>query len=271
MKRLRVFLVTNETKPDAVHAALEIAAWCRSQGVECAEARPFKDSPPGAVICALGGDGTVLRAASLAAGAGIPVLGVNVGSLGFLSSTPLEGLFPALERIARGEYEVEERMRLSYQAGSLAGTALNDVAVAAVVPRLLEIRLSWRGEPVTTLPSDGLILATPTGSTAYSLSLGGPVVAPTAECIVATPHAAHLCGARPLVFPCDDELRVSVSSDVRLIADGDEVGRVPAGTDITVRRADVRTRLIRPAGAPGFFATLTRKLNWPSADQRRAR
>ena len=270
MKLLRVVLVTNETKPDAVRAASDIAAWCRSHGVACAAAVLPIEPRAGTVACALGGDGTVLRAAALMAG--IPVLGVNVGSLGFLSRTSLGELFPALEQIARGEYEIEERMRLAYSAGVVRGTVLNDVVVAGAAPRLLEIRLAWREGVAVTLPGDGIILATPTGTTAYSLSLGGPIAVPTAECIVVTPHAAHVLGLRSLVFSRDDELRVSAAAEVRLVADGDEVGRIAAGTEIVVRRADAPTLLVRPSGAPGFFDTLTSKLNWPgTADRRRAR
>jgi NAD+ kinase len=151
------------------------------------------------------------------------------------------------------------------------GTALNDLVVAAVVPRLLDVRLAWCGKPATAMLCDGVILSTPTGTTAYSLSLGGPIVAPTAECLVMTPHAAHVLGARSLVFGRDDELRVRASADARLVADGDEVGRVPAGTDIVVRRAAEPTLLICPVGGTDFFSTLTAKLNWPSADPRRAR
>ncbi len=271
MKCTRVLLVANETKPDAVRAGLDIADWCRSRGIECADAVLPIVPTSGTVGCALGGDGTVLRAAALVAGAGIPILGVNVGSLGFLSQTSLDGLFPALERIARGEYEVEERMRLAYTAGDVEGTALNDLVVAAAARRLLEVRLSWGGVPATAMLCDGMILSTPTGTTAYSLSLGGPIVAPTAECLVMTPHAAHILGARSLVFGRDDEIAVCASADARLIADGDEVGRAPAGTNIVIRRAKEPTLLVRPAGGPDFFSTLAAKLNWPSADPRRAR
>jgi len=270
MKLLRLILVTNETKPDAVRAASDVAAWCRSHGVACAAAVLPIEPRAGTVACALGGDGTVLRAAALMAG--IPVLGVNVGSLGFLSRTSLGELFPALEQIARGEYEIEERMRLAYSAGVIRGTVLNDVVVAGAAPRLLEIRLAWREGVAVTLPGDGIILATPTGTTAYSLSLGGPIAVPTAECIVVTPHAAHVLGLRSLVFSRDDELRVSAPAEVRLVADGDEAGRIAAGTEIVVRRADAPTLLVRPSGAPGFFDTLTSKLNWPgAADRRRVR
>jgi len=270
MKLSRLILVTNETKPDAVRAASDIAAWCRSRGVACAPTVAPIEPRAGTVACALGGDGTVLRAAALMAG--VPILGVNVGSLGFLSQTPLGQLLPALEQIARGEYEIEERMRLAYSAGAVRGTVLNDVVVAGTAPRLLEIRLAWHEGVAVVLPGDGLILATPTGTTAYNLSLGGPIAVPTAECIVVTPHAAHVLGLRSLVFSRDDELRVSAPAEVWLVADGDEVGRIAAGTEIVVRRADAPTLLVRPSGAPRFFDTLTSKLNWPgAADRRRAR
>ncbi len=270
MKRPRVLLVVNATKPPAVQAGLDIAAWCLSRGIDCVEAGSAVRASASDLVCALGGDGTVLRAAAIAAGSGAPVLGVNVGSLGFLSQTSLEGLFPALERILAGDVQVEARMRLAYRAGAIEGTALNDLVVAATAPRLLEVRLDWRGVPASTLLGDGIVFSTPTGATAYSLSLGGPIVVPTAECFIVTPHAAHVLGARSIVFPADDELRMRASAEARLVADGDEVARVPAGTDVIIRRAEAATLLVRADG-PGFFATLSHKLNWPSVDPRGAR
>ncbi len=268
-QRLRLFLVVNKTKPAAVRAAAEVADWCRAHGVPCADTELQGDVTAGDVVCALGGDGTVLRAAAIAADRGAAVLGVDVGSLGFLAQTPLDGLLPALERLARGDYEVEARMRLRYRSGEADGTALNDLVVSGLGRRLLELRLDWQGSPATTLLGDGIVVSTPTGTTAYNLSLGGPIVAPTASCLVVTPHAAHVLGGRPVVFAADDELRVRVLGEARLVADGDEVGRVPAGVDITVSRAAAPTLLVRAAGAPGFFSTLSRKLNWPTVDSRR--
>lgn len=272
MKRLQhLFLVVNESKPAAVQAALEAAAWCKAHGIACSSATSADAPSRDDVVCALGGDGTVLRAAALAVGSEAAVLGVNVGSLGFLSQTSLEGLFPALEHLARGDYEIEERMRLHYRAADIEGTALNDLFVASTGPRLLDLILTWNGSQVANFHADGLVFSTPTGATAYSLSLGGPVVVPAADCLVVTPHAAHVLGSRPIVFAAGDKLQMRASAPARLAADGDEVGGVPAGTEIVVRRAETPTRLVRAAGAPGFFATLTRKLNWPSVDPRGGR
>ena len=289
---MKLVLVVNRTKEQAVRAALDIASWCRARGIECVEVsgslREARDAVARAatqasevvacartqasdlVACALGGDGTVLRAAAIAVEHGIPVLGVNVGSLGFLSQTSLDLLFPALESLARGEYSVEGRMRLGFESADCSGSALNDLVVAAVEPRLLKMSLSWGGEPATALSGDGMIFSTPTGTTAYSLSLGGPIVVPTAECLVVTSHAAHVLGVRSLVFSRDDTIQLSASAEVRLVADGDEVGRLPAGREISVRRAANPTLLVRPAGARGFFATLTDKLNWPGTERRQA-
>jgi NAD+ kinase len=271
MKPVRVLLVVNATKPDAVGAATDIAAWCCGHETDCAEVGSATRISARDLVCALGGDGTVLRAAALAAHPGAPVLGINVGSLGFLSQTSLDGVSSALERILRGDYEVEERMRLAYSAGGIEGTALNDLGVSAIAPRLLEMRLSWRGAPASSLLGDGMIFSTPTGATAYSLSLGGPIVVPTADCLLVTPHGAHVLGTRPIVFGGDEELRLRASADARLVADGDDVGRVLAGTDIIVRRAPTPTLLVRAFDGPDFFSTLSRKLNWPSADLRRVR
>lgn len=263
MKPSRILLVTNETKPDAVRAAGEIASWCSARKIECANLLKSAPRVSGAIVCALGGDGTVLRAASLVAGSRLPILGVNVGSLGFLSRASLDQLFPLLERIVRGEYEIEERMRLAFSVTGLEGTALNDVVLAGAELRLAEIRLTRGADEAMAFRGDGLVIATPTGTTAYSLSLGGPIVVPTAQCMVATPHAAHILGLRPLVFLPDDELHVTSSSELRLIADGDSIGRTAAGASILIRRAEAPTLLIRPCGAPGFFSTLAGKLHWP--------
>jgi len=275
MKRLQhLFLVTNTSKPAAVQTALEVASWCAARRVGCAEARGPGDVEMArgldgeVIVCALGGDGTVLRAAAWVADRGAPILGVNVGSLGFLSQTAVDEVVPTLERIARGNYEIEERMRLRYRAGDVEGTALNDLVVSGIGPRLVEVQVAWDGAPASTFLGDGAIFSTPTGATAYALSLGGPIVVPTAECLLLTPHAAHVLGIRPIVFGGDADVVVRTSSEVRLVVDGDEVGRVPAGTEIAVCRAAMPTRLIRPDRGPSFFATLAKKLNWPSGDPR---
>jgi len=264
----RIYFVVNVSKPDTLPVLERMKAWCRSHGIEAipvSEAAPEEDAA--AIVVALGGDGTVLRAAGLFAESGVSILGINIGSLGFLAQVGLDGWEAALEHVYDGHVSIEERMRLAYEAGATRGSVLNDLVVTGTTDsRFCELELSWGDGIVSAYPGDGLILATATGSTAYSLSAGGPVVVPPAACILATPHAAHRLGLRPVIFPPDEVLRLRARTDVQLIADGDFVTALPPDSEITVRRSDRPTRLVRLAEAPSFFRVLDAKLNWADPD-----
>jgi NAD+ kinase len=267
MELSRIFIVANATKPDALRALADLKLWCQDRRIEAvaADSSPPRDSE-GAIVLALGGDGTVLRASSLFQSSTIPILGVNVGSLGFLTQAPLDALTGALEQILADEFAIEERMRLGYEAGPVEGSVLNDLVVTGEgSTAFCELALTWGDGHVAEYPGDGLIVATATGSTAYSLSAGGPVIVPPAACILVTPHASHRLGLRSIVFPPEEILRVAPRSRVRLIADGDLVGRLEPGSDVLVRRFDAPTRLIRLSGATPFFGVLNEKLNWAGA------
>lgn len=268
----RVVLMVNEAKPAAVHAAEILRAWCVRAGVVIKRSIDADvGTADGTIVLALGGDGTVLRAAAWAAPVGIPVLGINVGSLGFLSAAPPESLIASLERVARGEIVIEERMRLAYSAGGLSGSALNELVVCGVgSSRFCELQLSSTKGGTAVYAGDGLIVCTPTGSTAYSLSAGGPIVLPDADSLVVTPHATHALGVRPVVFPPGATLEIAARGAVELIADGDVVGALDGTAGVIVRRSEVTTHLIRFADSPGFFAVLEDKLGW-SGDPRRGR
>ncbi len=269
----RIYFVVNASKPGTLPALGEMKAWCEAHGIA---AIPVSESAPpvdaGAIVVALGGDGTVLRAAALFAESGVPILGINIGSLGFLTQVGLDGWAAALEHVYDDRVSIEERMRLSYEVGRARGSALNELVVTGTTDsRFCELDLSWGDGIVTGYPGDGLILATATGSTAYSLSAGGPVVVPPAACILATPHAAHKLGLRPVIFPADEVLRVRARTEVQLIADGDFATRLPPDSEIVVRRSEHSTRLVRLADAPSFFRVLDAKLNWadPGGHRRR--
>ena len=271
MNLQRIYFVVNTSKPDTLPALEEMTAWCVSRGIE---AMPVSESvsseDPEAIVVALGGDGTVLRAADLFADSGIPILGINIGSLGFLTQAGLDGWTTALEHVYDDRFSIEERMRLRYEAEEARGTVLNDLVVTGTSDsRFCELELSWGDGVVAAYPGDGLILATATGSTAYSLSAGGPVIVPPAACILATPHAAHKLGLRPVIFPADEILRVRPTTEVQLIADGDFVTALPRGSEIVIRRSGRSTRLVRLADAPSFFRILDAKLNWADPDGRR--
>ena len=268
-----MYFVVNAAKPGTLAVFERMRAWCETHAVEAvlvSEAAPADGG--GAIVVALGGDGTVLRAAALFAESGTPILGVNIGSLGFLTQVGLDGWAAALECVYDGEVAIEERMRLVYEADNAVGSVLNDLVVTGTTDsRFCELELLWGDGIVSAYPGDGLILATATGSTAYSLSAGGPVIVPPAACILATPHAAHKLGLRPVIFPADELLRVRPRTEVGLFADGDFVAALPAGAEIGIRRSDRPTRLVRLADSPSFFRVLDEKLNWADPDGRRRR
>lgn len=267
----RIYFVANASKPDTLPVLEEMKAWCGAHGIAAvpvSESAPPHD--PEAIVVALGGDGTVLRAATLFADSGVPILGINIGSLGFLTQVGLDGWAAALEHVHDRRVSIEERMRLSYEVGGTRRSVLNDLVVTGTADsRFCELELSWGGGIVAGYPGDGLILATATGSTAYSLSAGGPVIVPPAACILATPHAAHKLGLRPVIFPADEVLRVQSRTEVQLIADGDFVTALPADSEIVIRRSERPTRLVRLADAPSFFRVLGVKLNWADPSRRR--
>ena len=270
MNLLRIYLVINTTKPQALQTLVALKVWCQENHIEAIPvSEPVVSGDENAVVLALGGDGTVLRAANLFANTASPILGINLGSLGFLTQATIHDLPDVMDKLLGEPFMIEERMRLSYSADDIAGTVLNDIVVTGVKESpFCEIELSWGDGVVSTFPGDGVILATATGSTAYSLSAGGPVIVPPAACILATPHAAHKLGLRPVVFPPEEVIRIIVRTQVRLFADGDYISKFPAGTEFTVRRAEIPTYLIRLGDSPPFFHVLNEKLNWADAGPR---
>jgi len=272
MKIARFYIVTNRTKPETQRALTAMMTWCEARRVEAIPVtETVSDGSDEAVVLALGGDGTVLSAAAMFAETAIPILGVNLGSLGFLTQAGIDELLHAVEHVYDGAFTIEERMRLTYEAPNASGSVLNDLVITGLTDsRFCELELSWGDGLVSAYPGDGLILATATGSTAYSLSAGGPVIVPPAACILATPLAAHKLGIRPVIFPADEALRVRPQTDVLLIADGDPVGEARPGDEVGIQRSNQPTRLIRLSDSPGFFHVLDRKLNWADPEERRS-
>ncbi|MFC2095835.1 NAD(+)/NADH kinase [Candidatus Bipolaricaulota bacterium] len=270
MNLARIYLVTNATKPGALKTLADLKVWCQDHDIDAIPiSEPIQRDDENALVLALGGDGTVLRAAGFASKTGIPVLGVNLGSLGFLTQATMTDLPQVMEKLLDEQILVEERMRLSFSAVDCEGTVLNDVVITGVKESpFCEIELSWGDGVATAFPGDGVILSTATGSTAYSLSAGGPVIVPPAACILATPHAAHKLGLRPIVFPPDEVIHVTMRTLVRLFADGDYICRLAAGAKVVVRRAEIPTYLIRLADSHPFFSVLNEKLNWADDERR---
>ncbi len=222
-------------------------------------------------LITLGGDGTLIRAARFLGGADVPILGVNLGKLGFLTTCQAEEFPETFGRFARGEHRVQARMALEARTWTPNGElgiqvrALNDVVVhKGGYARVLRMRLAAGDEPIARLAADGVVVATPTGSTAYSLSAGGPVVVPTLDSLIVTPVAAHTLAIRPTIFPPDITLSITLDDEqdeVLLTADGQVGIAIPPGHRLTVQRSARPVKLVRFADVT-FFTRLRHKLGW---------
>ena len=222
-------------------------------------------------LITLGGDGTLLRGARLIDGAPVPILGVNLGRLGFLTTCGTENLADALRLLAAKNYVAEARMALHAVALDGKGSnrqewrALNDFVVhKGGFARVVRVGISVNDESIGTYAADGVIVSTPTGSTAYSLSAGGPVVVPTVESILLTPISAHALGVRPLIVPPDAEVSIdtSQSSEALMVTVDGQVGtELVPGEMLVVRRAKDPVHIIRLPGT-SFFDRMRAKLGW---------
>lgn len=228
------------------------------------------------LVLVLGGDGTLLRTAAVAAPFGTPLLGVYLGGFGFLTETTAALLPSQLPAISAGQFAVEERMMLGAAFSSAGGPegdgpllAINDVAVhRGLAGGQLECRVAVDGVEVGCYKGDGLVVATPTGSTAYSLACGGPVVHPEVECIILTPTSLHTLNIRPLVVSPERSIEVrpvgghqALRSGASVTADGRSLGVLTSGSSLTVRRSPYCARFCT-LGQGTFIDRLRRKLKW---------
>lgn len=219
-------------------------------------------------ICTIGGDGTILDAVGLNGDSGIPIIGINMGKLGFLSSISKEGINPALDMILKGSYTIENRTMLMLHNGESLFPgfpfALNDLAIyKSDLQTMLTIRAYINDEFLNSYWADGLILATPTGSTAYSLSCTGPIVVPGSENFLITPIASHNLTVRPVVIRDDARIRINVEGDGEeyFIAMDSRKTKVTGNRELIVTKAGFPVRLVRLPGQH-FFKTIREKLNW---------
>lgn len=225
------------------------------------------------LLMVFGGDGTLLRVARESAGSGTPIVGINAGALGFLTDVQAHQLPLALKQIWAGESVMDTRplIEASGRAGGrkLTETALNDFVISrGAAPRLIELDVTVDGEALTRYRCDGLIVCTPTGSTAYSLSAGGAVVSPTADVFTLTPICPHALSNRSVIVSLDSIVRVKVLServDTIFTADGQRTIPLFAGDVVTIRRSRYSVRLLHLAGS-SFFETLRRKLHWSGSN-----
>ncbi len=280
----RIGIVVKPKKPEAVFLAGELVEWLGKRNIQVYVDAQISPAIPSSFTCprsqmshwadlliVLGGDGTLLSAVRSMEGENIPILGVNLGGLGFLTEITLEEVFPVLERILAGEMEFERRMKLNatvLRQGERVGyySVLNDVVVTSLLARIMHLRASVDGAYVTTYRGDGVIVSTPTGSTAYSLAAGGPIVYPTMDSILITPICPHTLTNRPLLIP--DSARVELTlasqdsdSDVRLTFDG-QVGLALQPQDqVVITKGKEHVLFIKPP-AKDYFQILHTKFKW---------
>jgi NAD+ kinase len=230
------------------------------------------------LLLTFGGDGTLLRGARLLGRRDVPILGVDLGRVGFLNSAPPDGLRAALEDFKAGKFEEERRRTIEvavYDAEGVEqerGRALNDVVVHKVgVARVIQLLASIDDVPIGQYSADGIIVATPTGSTAYSLSAGGPLVMPGVDAMVITAIAPHTLAVRPIVVPGDREIHLKTmrpySDDVLTSFDGQVGTTLEPGGWVSIRQDEQPIRLIR-MGTEGFFQRVRRKLQWGDLSDR---
>jgi NAD+ kinase len=222
-------------------------------------------------LVTLGGDGTLLRGARFLSGRDIPILGVNLGRLGFLTSCQSEDVEDALRNLASGDYVAQPRMALTARAMDQDGQcrkewrALNDFVLhKGGFARVVRLKVFVDDESIGNYAADGIVISTPTGSTAYSLSAGGPVVVPTLESIVITPISPHTLAIRPLLIPADAEVTVEANetpTELMVTVDGQVGTSFVKGEKLKVRKADNPVRIVRFPGAT-FFERMRVKLGW---------
>jgi NAD+ kinase len=251
--------VVNPTLDKAREVLEELRSVAASRGIRVVD--PSDEEIPD-VIVALGGDGTTLRAARIAASRGLPLLGINLGHLGFLSSADPEVLEATVDALREGAFKTEPHMMLSCVAGHggrrlVEIDALNEIVVERAVPsRVVHLKVSVGAEELATYVADGFIVATPTGSTAYSMSAGGPIVDPRLQVMVLTPVCPHTPRWRTVVVGSDAAVGITVLDTTAILsADGQYIDELPLGTELWVRARPDPLEIIRLPGW-GFFLRL---------------
>ena len=281
MKKIAIFAKVHD--PRCVGIAEELVEWLLARGlsplvephlakhISCSYTAKRDDIPEQAdLVVVLGGDGTLISVARLVGDRQVPILGVNLGSLGFLTEITLTEMYPALERCLKGDYEASERMmlRVSLHRGGAeieGRQVLNDVVInKGALARIIDLETEVDGRYLTTFKADGLIISTPTGSTGYSLSANGPIIHPQLDCLVITPICPHTLTNRPIVVSGDALITISLQSvneDVFLTLDGQVGFEVKHGDQIRIQRAERQTRLVQ-SRSKDYFEVLRTKLKW---------
>lgn len=281
-----VGIVVKPNHAEAWQTACELAEWLKARGIRALGRRgiveisngscliePAEDetiSEETGLIVVLGGDGTMISVARLTRGHCPLILGINYGSLGYLTDFRIEEMFPALEAIFAGEFEQDQRVMLDAEHWRgdekiANGRVLNDVVVnKAALARIIEIDVTMNGQFVNHFRADGLIISTPTGSTAYNLSAGGPIIYPSMNALVLTPICPFTLTNRPTVVPDDVELVITLTNDIEgvvLTLDGQVGHELKIGDRVVIKKSKTTFNLVQPANR-NYFDVLRNKLQW---------
>ena len=262
-----VGLWLNTSKPEAQPLSLQIKTWFEARGWDVLTEWNASIERRAQFLISLGGDGTLLQAAREGASFGIPVLGVNLGRLGFLCEIEREDVFSALAKVLRQDYVIQERLMLSAVVKRVGvddqtHLVLNDVVFSREsTDSVITLQANLSGEPTISYPADGLIVSTPTGSTAYSLSAGGPIISPNVHAILLTPLAAHSLSARPVVVSDLEEIEIILASGEQCMVtfDGRHSVRICPGETVIIKTAPIKAQLIR-LGSRSFPQVVREKL-----------
>lgn len=257
---MKVLLEVREGRPAVEQFSRELIAAFRDRNVEVTSRAADAD-----MVVAVGGDGTMLSAAAVALSADLPVLGFNLGTLGFLTTANPEDIDDVVARLAGGDYEIENRMTVAARVHGETFHGVNDVVIEKVdSQRLVELEVAIGGVEFATYRADGLIVASPTGSTAYSFSAGGPLVSPAVDAMVLTPVAAHSLFSRSIVLPAEQEITITVHRDrsVKVSVDKQNLGELGDGDRVVVTRGDRPVKFVT-IGAPTFAGLVKDKFDLP--------
>ena len=264
----KVLIVTKPRQEQVAKVAEELVVWFKRKGIAASMAEEFVSQADLCVV--VGGDGTLLAAARLMAQRQLPIVAINYGSLGFLTEVTLQELYPALERVLAGQFVVDERMMMDVRVvrggKELAHyRALNDLVIhKGTLARMIELEARVDGHYVSGYRSDGLIISTPTGSTAYNLSSGGPIIFPSMSAMVITPISSHTLTNRPIVLPPTVHIEVMLHSaldEVYATVDGQVGMKLEMQDRVLIGKSELAVKLIAPADK-NYFDVLRGKLKW---------
>jgi NAD+ kinase len=283
MKSKSIGILTKPKFPEVKATLQGVVTWLRERAITVlldATSAALLSEPGGIqktqlagqadVLLVLGGDGTILTAARLAAERSIPILGVNMGGLGFLTEVRLDNLYASLDRVFANDFVLDERLMLRahvHRHGETVaqGIVLNDIVISkGTLARMIELKIAIQGQFVTNLRADGLIVGTPTGSTAYSLSAGGPIINPAVQALILTPISPHTLTHRPLIVPGNVEIEITLTSkdDGAMATLDGQVGiAMTQGDTAVIQASDRRTKLIRFPESH-YYEVLREKLKW---------